>query len=100
MLVVDTQFAKANPDGMKTILAAVKDSIGWVTANPAEAGELVEKHDLGLRAAIVKASVPRSNFAFIDARSARPILTALYETLLEFAPDSIGGRLPDDSFYY
>ncbi|MDR0685135.1 MAG: ABC transporter substrate-binding protein [Spirochaetaceae bacterium] len=100
VLVVDTQFAKENRDGMKTILAAVKDSIEWVKANPVEAGALVEKHGLGLRAPVVAASVPRSNFAFIDAKAARPTLTALYETLLEFAPDSIGGRLPDDSFYY
>lgn len=100
VLVVDTQFAKEHPDGMKTILSAVEDSIEWVKANPAEAGALVEKHDLGLKAAVVKASVPRSNYAFIDARAARPALEAMYKTLLEFAPDSIGGRLPDDSFYY
>jgi NitT/TauT family transport system substrate-binding protein len=100
VLVVDTQFAKANPKGMKTILSAVKDSIEWVKANPAEAGALVEKHDLGLKAAVVKASVPRSNYAFIEAKAARPALEAMYKTLLEFAPDSIGGRLPDDSFYY
>jgi NitT/TauT family transport system substrate-binding protein len=100
VLVVDAQFAKENSDGMKTILSAVKDSIEWVKANPAEAGALVEKHELGLRAPVVTASVPRSNFAFVDAKAARPTLTALYETLLEFAPDSIGGRLPDDSFYY
>ena len=100
VLVVDARFANENRDGMKTILSAVKDSIEWVKANPAEAGALVEKHDLGLRAPVVTASVPRSNFAFIDAKAARPTLTALYKTLLEFAPDSIGGRLPDDSFYY
>ncbi|MDR2796630.1 MAG: ABC transporter substrate-binding protein [Spirochaetaceae bacterium] len=100
VLVVDAPFAKANPDAMKTILAAVKDSIDWVKANPEEAGVLVEKHELGLKAAVVKASIPRANYAFIDAGPARPILTALYETLLEFAPDSIGGKLPDESFYY
>jgi NitT/TauT family transport system substrate-binding protein len=100
VLVVDAPFAKENTDAITAILDAVKDSIRWVKANPAEAGALVEKHDLGLKAAVVKASVPRSNYEFIDAWSARPILRALYQTLLEFAPDSIGGRLPDDSFYY
>jgi NitT/TauT family transport system substrate-binding protein len=100
VLVVDAEFAKANPAAMKTILGAVKDSIDWVKANPAEAGALVEKHELGLQAGVVTASVPRSNFAFMDAKAARPALTSMYETLLEFAPDSIGGRLPLDSFYY
>jgi NitT/TauT family transport system substrate-binding protein len=100
VLVVDSAFAKANSAAMKTILGAVKDSIEWVKENPVEAGALVEKHELGLKAAVVSASIPRSNFAFIDAKAARPALTAMYETLLEFAPDSIGGSLPDDSFYY
>jgi NitT/TauT family transport system substrate-binding protein len=99
VLVVDAQFAAENPAAMTTIMGAVKDSIEWVTANPTEAGTLVEKHDLGLKAAVAAASIPRSNYAFIDAGTARPALTALYQTLLEFAPDSIGGKLPDDSFY-
>jgi NitT/TauT family transport system substrate-binding protein len=100
VLVVDAAFAKANSAAMKIILGAVKDSIDWVKANPAEAGVLVEKHELGLKAAVVTASIPRSNFAFMDAKAARPALTSMYETLLEFAPDSIGGGLPLDSFYY
>jgi NitT/TauT family transport system substrate-binding protein len=100
VLVVDARFAKENPSAMKIILAAVKDSIEWVQANPAGAGALVEKYELGLKAPVVAASVPRSNYAFIEAQAARPALTALYQTLLEFAPDSIGGKLPGDSFYY
>jgi NitT/TauT family transport system substrate-binding protein len=100
VLVVDAAFAKANPAAIKTIMDAVKDSIEWVKQNPAEAGTLVEKYDLGLKAAVVTVAIPRSNYAFMDAKAARPALTAMYETLLEFAPDSIGGKLPDDSFYW
>ncbi|MDR0409099.1 MAG: ABC transporter substrate-binding protein [Spirochaetaceae bacterium] len=100
VLVLDAQFAKDNPDAVKTILAAVKDSIEWVTENPSEAGDLVEKHGLGIKAAVAAAAIPYSNYTFIEAEAARPALTALYETLLEFAPDSIGGKLPADSFYY
>ncbi|MDR1148295.1 MAG: ABC transporter substrate-binding protein, partial [Spirochaetaceae bacterium] len=100
VLVLDAPFAKANPEAVKVILAAVKDSIEWVTAHPAEAGDLVEKHELGIKAAAAAASIPRSNYAFIEAKAARPALTALYKTLLEFAPDSIGGKLPADNFYY
>jgi NitT/TauT family transport system substrate-binding protein len=100
VLVVDAPFAKANPAAMKIILASVNDSIDWVKANPAEAGELVEKYELGPKAAAITASVPRSNYTFMEAVQAKAALTALYETLLEFAPDSIGGKLPAASFYY
>lgn len=99
VLVVDSALAAARPGLIKAILAALKDSTEWVIANPAEAGALVEKHELGLKAPVVAAAIPRSNYVFIPAVEARPSLEALYRAFLEFAPASIGGALPPDSFY-
>jgi NitT/TauT family transport system substrate-binding protein len=99
VLVVDADFAAAQPGVIRTILDAYKASIQWVTANPAEAGVLVEKHNLGLRAPVVSAAIPRSNYVFIPAAEARPSLEALFKAFLEFSPVSIGGALPQDGFY-
>jgi NitT/TauT family transport system substrate-binding protein len=99
VLVVDAGLASARPDAVRAILNAVKASLEWVTSHPAEAGALVEKHDLGLRAAVVSAAIPRSNYVFIPAAEARPALEDLFRAFLEFAPASIGGALPGDGFY-
>jgi NitT/TauT family transport system substrate-binding protein len=99
VLVVDAGFAAAQPAVVRTILDAYKASIQWVVANPAEAGALTEKHKLGLRAPVVSAAIPRSNYVFIPAAEARPGLEALFKAFLEFSPVSIGGALPQDSFY-
>jgi NitT/TauT family transport system substrate-binding protein len=99
LLVVDGAFASANSGAVGQILAAVKNSIEWVKANPAEAGVLVEKHDLGLRAPVAAAAVPRSNYVFIPAADARPSLEALFRVFLENAPASIGA-MPGDGFYW
>jgi NitT/TauT family transport system substrate-binding protein len=99
-LVVDAAFAAGNPAFMRALLDAYQKSIAWVTANPAEAGALAEKYDLGLRAPVVAASVPHSNFVFSRAREARPSIEALFRAFLEYAPGSIGGALPDAAFYY
>ncbi|MDR0597465.1 MAG: ABC transporter substrate-binding protein [Treponema sp.] len=99
VLVVDADYARRDPAGVRAILAAVKASSEWVTANPEEAGALVEKHDLGLRAPVVAAAIPRSNYVYIGALEARPALEALFGTFLQYSPDSIGGKLPGDSFY-
>jgi len=99
LLVVDGAFASANPDAVRIILDVVRASIEWVKAQPAEAGVLVEKHELGLRAPIVTAAVPRSNYVFIPAVEARLSLEALFRVFLEFDPVSIGGVLPAESFY-
>jgi NitT/TauT family transport system substrate-binding protein len=99
-LVVDGAFAKDNPAFMQALLTAYKNSLEWVRANPAEAGALAEKYELGLRAPIVAASVPRSNFVYLSAAEARPSIEALFRVFLEYAPNSIGGALPGDAFYY
>ncbi|GHV68774.1 lipoprotein [Spirochaetia bacterium] len=100
ILVVDAAFAAARPAAIRTILDAYKASIEWVVSHPAEAGTLAEKHNLGLRAAVVSAAIPRSNYVFIPAAQARPALEALFKVFLEFSPAAIGGKLPADDFYY
>jgi NitT/TauT family transport system substrate-binding protein len=100
VLVVDAAYAASRPQVIAGVLDSIEASIAWVVAHPAEAGVLVEKHDLGLRAPVVAAAVPRSNYVFLTAADARPSLESLYRAFLEFAPQSIGGILPPDSFYW
>jgi NitT/TauT family transport system substrate-binding protein len=99
VLVVDSALAAAEPRLIKAVLDALRASTEWVVQNPAEAGALVEKHELGLKAPVAAAAIPRSNYVFIPAAQARPSLEALYRAFLEFAPASIGGALPPESFY-
>jgi len=99
LLVVDGDFADENPGAVKEILNAVKTSIEWVKSHPAEAGGLVEKHELGLRAPVVAAAIPKSNYVFIPAAEGRASIEALLSLFLSYAPASIGGVLPGDRFY-
>jgi NitT/TauT family transport system substrate-binding protein len=99
VLAADGDWAASHGPALGLVLDRVRASIEWVLANPAEAGALVEKHDLGLRAPVAAAAIPRSNYVFIPAAAARPGLESLYRAFLAFAPQSIGGVLPADSFY-
>jgi len=99
-LVVDRAFAAANRNIVNTILEYAKNSIEWTSANPAQAGQLVEKYGLGMSAPAVQAAVPHSNYVFIPAQQARRSLEDLFSVFLEFAPVSIGGVMPADNFYY
>jgi NitT/TauT family transport system substrate-binding protein len=59
----------------------------------------VEKHDLGLKAAVAAAAIPRSAYVFTPAPEARADVEALLSVFLRIEPKSIGGRLPDPEFY-
>ena len=100
LLVLDGAFAAAHAPAAGDILDAAKKSIEWVQNNPEEAGILAEKHELGLKAAVVAAAVPKSKICFIPAAEERPSLEALFRVFLEYAPASIGGVLPGSGFYY
>jgi NitT/TauT family transport system substrate-binding protein len=100
VLVVSGDFARKNPGAMKIILDSYKASIDFVAANPKEAGLLVEKHDFGLRANVITAAIPKSNYVFLDSLKARPALDALFQVLFELEPASIGGKMPGGDLYY
>jgi len=98
-LVVSAKLAAEHPDAVKAILKAVSDSIAWVKANPADAGLLVEKNDMGLKAAVAAKAIPRSAYVYVPAPAAKPSVEALLGVFLELAPASVGGKLPDNAFY-
>jgi NitT/TauT family transport system substrate-binding protein len=97
--VVSSTLAAERPQAVKAILESYAASIAWVVANPVEAGKLVEKEELGLRAGIAAKAIPLSAYVFKPAREARPAVEALLGAFLRLAPASIGGHLPDDGFY-
>jgi NitT/TauT family transport system substrate-binding protein len=100
VLVVDTHFAAEKGSLLKVLLESYEESVSWTVENPALAGVLAEKYELGLKASIAAASIPKSAYGFTLAKDARGDLEALFRVFLAYAPSSIGGKLPDNSFYY
>ncbi len=100
VVVIRSEFAATYPETVTQFLSAYKNAIAWTNENPAEAGQLVEKHTLGLTAAIASKAIPNAAFTFVSATEARPEVEKLLSLFLEFAPESIGGSLPSDAFYF
>lgn len=97
--VVRDTLITQRPLAVKAILDAYRSSIERVQADPSAAGVLVEKYDMGLKAAVAAKAIPRSAYVFIPAIKARSAVEQLLSVFLSFAPASIGGKLPEPSFY-
>ncbi|MBQ1661721.1 MAG: ABC transporter substrate-binding protein, partial [Treponema sp.] len=67
---------------------AVKRTI----ANPKEAAELSEKHELGLKASVAEKAIPNCAFTWVPAKKSK----AEIEMLLKLFDQT----LPNDGFYY
>ena len=100
VMVVRASFAKENPELLKTFLEEYDKAVNWTIKNPAASGKLSEKHSLGLAAAVVENAIPVSNYTYVPAASAKKTLEDLLNLFLEGDKTSIGGKLPDEGFYY
>jgi NitT/TauT family transport system substrate-binding protein len=99
-LVARAEFARAYPHVLRLFLDAMERAVLWTNVNPQDAGLLAEKHALGLRAAVAARSIPTSAFVFTAARDARPSVEHLLNIFMRNDPASVGGKLPDDKFYF
>ncbi len=100
LCVVRADFARDYPELLREFLGAYRQSIEWTVANPAEAGALSEKAGFGLKAAIATKAIPSSNYVYIDAKAGKASIESLLSVFLEYAPAAVGGKLPDDNFYF
>lgn len=92
-------FVEAHPDVVDDFLKQYAASVEYVNANPAEAAQLIEKFGI-VPAAVAEKAIPACNIRFISGEQMRRKLAGYLEALYEQNPDSVGGKLPDDAFYY
>ncbi|HWQ73115.1 MAG TPA: ABC transporter substrate-binding protein [Desulfitobacteriaceae bacterium] len=99
-LVVSGEFAQKNPDIVAKALEEYQKSIDWVNNNPGEAGILVEKHNLGIKADIAGQAIPRCNQKYEDIQTAKEAVNSYFKIIYDFSANDLGGKLPDENFYY
>lgn len=99
-LLISNAVLNGNPEFVDRFLKEVAQSAAWVNNNPQTAGVWAEELQTGMTARVVEQALPRSNIRFVGAREARGAIEAYLRVLRDFAPESIGGRLPSEAFYF
>ncbi|HEY5466451.1 MAG TPA: ABC transporter substrate-binding protein [Clostridia bacterium] len=99
-IVVRTDFLQAHPEAVKAFLTEYKTSIAYVTGNLAAGSVLVEKFGIMPKAAVAAKAIPNCNIVYIDGKEMVTSIRKLYEVLFASNPQSIGGLVPKDDFYY
>ncbi len=98
-LGVSEDLVQARPELVKAIHDGCVAGGRWVANNPASAGRLGGDY-LNLNPAIIERSLPWFRLKVASAAEARPAMEAYFNDLIEMSPDILGGRLPDDRFYW
>jgi len=74
-------------------------SLAWYKANPKQAGELIVQYLPMLDAKGIQNSIKHVQLTPIDAKDAKADLEFFFGILKKNTPKTIGGKLPNDSFY-
>ncbi len=99
---VATETVFDQPEIISVFLREYQAAVAWMLAHPEEAGQLVETQlpQLGLKAPVMTEALKHITWKFTPAAEARSSLEAFYTALSGLSPEVIGGKLPDDGFYY
>ena len=99
VLVVRKEFAEQNPQAIANFLEEYEASTTYVNENVTEAAQLVEKYDI-VQAAIAETAIPYCNITYLVGDEMETAMKGYLQTLYDQNPDSVGGVLPADDFYY
>lgn len=98
--VVRTEYAKAHPDVVAAFLADYKKSVEAANNDIDGTAALCEKIGVVAKAAIAKKALPKCNIVCLTGSEMKKDVSAYLNVLYDAAPASVGGKLPDNNFYY
>ena len=99
VLVVRAAFADEHRDQLAAFLEEYRASTEYVKANTADASVLIEEFDI-VKAAIAEKALPYCNITYYAGSDMKTAIQGYLQVLFDQNPQSVGGVLPDDDFYY
>ena len=98
--IVNNEFLAAHKDLVDTFLTEHEASIAYTADDPEGAAALIEKAGIVAKAAIAQKALPACNITYLDGQDMKDALNGYLSVLLSQNPQSVGGSLPEDDFYY
>ena len=99
-LAARSDFIDAHPEAIAEFLENYKVSVDDVLNNVDESAELIAKYEIVGSAAIAKLAIPDASIVCITGEDIRPALEGYFQVLYDANPQSVGGSMPADDFYY
>nr|WP_325204045.1 ABC transporter substrate-binding protein [uncultured Oscillibacter sp.] len=93
-------LVEERPGLVEEFLKEYAVSVDWVNENTAEAAELVAACGIIESPAIAEKALPHCNIVCLTGQEMYEKLSGYLQVLAEAGPESVGGALPRDDFYY
>lgn len=100
VIVGNKTFVDAHPKTIESFLKSYETSVKYVNEHVEEAATDMAKQGILPNESIAKAAIPYCHIVYRNGIDSKEGLEALYKILQQVNPQSIGGSLPDEGFYY
>ena len=92
-------FVEEHPAAVARFLEGYAASVDWVNANVSGAAALIGAADI-VPAPVAEKALPHCNIVCLTGNEMSAILPGYLSVLYDAAPESVGGALPENDFYY
>jgi len=89
-----------HPKAVKAFMKAYADAVKWSNQNPIKAGILAAEYIKGIPPGVFAESLKYTDLTCVNAQDAKKPLTYLFSEYMKMNPAAIGGKMPDNNFYY
>lgn len=98
--VVRNQFLEENEEAVKAFLEEHGKSTQSINEDPAAGAALAVKAEIIAKEPIAQKAIPKCNIVCMTGAEMKQALSGYLQVLYEQSPESVGGALPEDGFYY
>ena len=98
--VVRTAYAEDHPDVVQAFLNDYEKSVNAANTDIDGTAALCEEIGVVAKAAIAKKALPKCNIVYRRGEEMKKDISAYLQVLYDASPAAVGGKLPDDNFYW
>ncbi len=99
-VIVRNEYLKENKGAVDTFLKEYKESIEKAISDVEGTAALCEKRGIIPKAAIAKQAIPYCGLTFVEGKELKEGLSGYLKVMYDANAKSVGGKLPEDNFYY
>lgn len=99
VVVANTKFLNGNRGAVLEFLSEYADSAEFAVNEPEKAAALSEKFGI-FKEAVAKRAMPYCNIVFLEGAEMKEKAGAYLQVLFEQNPAAVGGKLPEDNFFF
>lgn len=99
-LIIKSDLLENEREFVEKFLKEYEESSNWASNNPENLGDYAEDLEIAVPIDAIIKGQDRMNMKFVDTKDCKDEYELYFKAMLDFAPDSIGGKLPDEEFYF